>query len=203
MAYRRSALMQDRLADNRRRILLAARRLVAAGGFRRASMTAIAAESGLSIGALYRYFPSQAALLVEVLSEAVAYEIGILQAITRRPGPARVRLAAAVRSFAERALLGPHLAYAFIVEPTDPEVEAARIVGRHQFGELFSKLLEEGVASAEFPTQPVGITAACIVGAFTEALVRPVGAEGPEVEPGALVEAIVAFCVRGPGGGSG
>src|SRR5690606_39533172 len=46
MAYRRSPLMQERLADNRQRITRAARRLVAGGGFRAASMTAVAREAG-------------------------------------------------------------------------------------------------------------------------------------------------------------
>src|SRR5581483_9139430 len=124
MAYRRSPLMQERLANNRDRILLAARRLVARGGFREASMSAVAAVSGLSTGALYRYFPSKAGLFVELLTQAVEREIGLLQLIAHRAEPARNRLAAAVRSYAGRALQGPHLAYAFIAEPVDPEVEA-------------------------------------------------------------------------------
>ena len=37
MRYKRSPLMEERLADNRQRILLAARKLVAAGGFRAAA----------------------------------------------------------------------------------------------------------------------------------------------------------------------
>ncbi len=39
MAYKRSALMEERLAGNRERILLAARRLVADGGYRNAPVT--------------------------------------------------------------------------------------------------------------------------------------------------------------------
>jgi len=57
MAYKRSALMEERLAGNRQRILLAARRLVAAGGFRGAPVTAVAAEAGVSTGLIYRHFP--------------------------------------------------------------------------------------------------------------------------------------------------
>ena len=52
MAYRRSALMEERLANNRDRILLAARRLVAKGGFREVFISAVAAVAGLSTGAL-------------------------------------------------------------------------------------------------------------------------------------------------------
>ena len=196
MAYKRSALMEERLADNRQRILLAARRLIAVGGFRGASMSAVAAESGLSTGALYRYFPSKSALFVEVLTQAVEHECVILRSIIAGEGTPTLRLRAAVESFARRALEGPHLAYAFIAEPTDGEVDAARIHCRQMFGEVFKKVLREGVRSGEFPAQSIEVSAACIVGAFTEALVRPVAASGEGANRRRLVGAIVDFCER-------
>jgi AcrR family transcriptional regulator len=195
--------MQERLAGNRARIVLAARRLIAVGSFRETSMTAVAKEVGLSTGALYRYFPSKAQLFVEVLSDAVAHEVAILRAIADRPGPALPRLRAAVTSFAARALAGPNLAYAFIAEPTDQEVEAARLVCRQKFSDVFKDVLRQGIASAEFPAQSVEISAACIVGAFTEALVRPVAPPGVTARPpeaDKLVKAIVEFCVRAAAG---
>ncbi|WP_428309548.1 TetR/AcrR family transcriptional regulator [Hydrocarboniphaga sp.] len=197
MAYRRSALMEERLADNRERILLAARKLIAGGGLREASITAVSQVAGLSTGAIYRYFPSKADLFVEVLTSAVDYEVAILQGIIVKPGTDTERLRAAVRSFASRALEGPHLAYAFIAEPADPEVDAARILCRERFGEVFKTVLRNGIASGEFPKQSVDVSAACIVGAFTEALTRPVA---PTTKPAAsgkkLVDAIADFCVR-------
>ncbi len=86
MAYRRTSLMQERLADNRRQILLAARRLIARGGYREASIAAVAAEVGLSIGAIYRYFPSKADLFVELLTDAVSREMDILRGILEGSG---------------------------------------------------------------------------------------------------------------------
>lgn len=199
MAYKRSTLMQERLADNRERILKAARALVAEGGFRQASVTAVAQNAGLSTGALYRYFPSKAELFVEVLGAAVAHEVAILGDIARGDGSATQRLRAAVESFARRALQGPYLAYAFIAEPADPEVEAARLIARAQIGDVFKKLLKDGIASGEFPKQSVDIGAACIVGAFTEALVRPVAPTAKRVTEDKLVEGIGDFCLRAVG----
>jgi len=202
MAYRRSPLMQERLADNRERILRAARTLIARGGFREASIAAVAQEVGLSTGAIYRYFPSKAELFVELLTAAVDHEVAILRGLAARPGPAAQRLQAAVESFASRALKGPHLAWAFIVEPTDPEVEAARIVCKRQFGAVFEGLLREGVRRREFPAQQPAITAACIVGAFTEALVRPLAPHAPAIPKArstALVKGISAACLRAAG----
>ncbi|MDM4771061.1 TetR/AcrR family transcriptional regulator [Solimonas sp. SE-A11] len=200
MAYQRSALMQERLAENRERILRAARTLVAQGGFRDASINAVAAAAGLSTGALYRYFPSKADLFVEVLTEAVRRECAILREIIAKPGTADQRLRAAVESFARRALEGPHLAYAFIAEPIDPEVDAARILCRQEFSDVFKTVLGQGVASGEFPPQSVDVAAACIVGAFTEALVRPVAPTTPRSKDEKLVTAIVDFCARAVAG---
>jgi AcrR family transcriptional regulator len=199
MVYRRTSLMQERLADNRKRILLAARHLIARGGFREASIAAVAGEVGLSIGAIYRYFPSKADLFVELLTEAVSREIQILRKIIDSPGSATERLRAAVESFASRALQGPHLAYAFIIEPTDTEVEAARILCRQQFGALFREILRQGVRSGEFPRQSIDLSAACIVGAFTEALVRPVASSAAPAQSRKLIREIAQVCVRAAG----
>ncbi|MDY6948218.1 MAG: helix-turn-helix domain-containing protein, partial [Pseudomonadota bacterium] len=92
MGYKRSLLMEERLADNRQRILKAARALVAEGGFNHASIGAVAASAGLSAGAIYRYFPSKAALFVEVLTSAIDHEIAILQDIAKSEANVTVRL---------------------------------------------------------------------------------------------------------------
>jgi AcrR family transcriptional regulator len=206
MGYRQSPRMQERLAGNRAAILKAARGLVARGGFREASMAAVAREAGLSTGALYRYFPSQAGLFVELLTGAVDHECAVLQAVIARPGSAGSRLRAAVECFALRALDGPRRAYAFMVEPTDTEVEATRILCKRQFSAVFEGVIRAGVRSGEFPAQQPAVTAACIVGAFTEALV---GSIAPRTESlgktarSRLVKAIAEVCLRAAGSAPG
>ncbi|WP_267126894.1 TetR/AcrR family transcriptional regulator, partial [Xanthomonas sacchari] len=164
MAYKRSALMEERLAGNRQRILLAARRLIAADGFRGAPVTAVAAEAGVSTGLIYRHFPSKAELFVEVLTAAVEHELTILRAIAAAPAPAAQRLRDAIASFVRRALAGPGLAYAFIAEPVEPEVDAERIRCRRLLGDVFKGILADGVAAGEFPAQDLEAAAACLVG---------------------------------------
>lgn len=200
MAYRRTRLMEQRLASNREKILLATRRRIAEGGFRNAQIAAVAAGAGVSTGMIYRYFPSKAELFVEVLVAAVDYEIAILKRIAREPGDARTHLREAVGSFVRRALTGPNLAYAFIAEPVDPEVDAERIRCRKRFGAVFKSILKRGVAAGEFPPQNLDAAAACIVGAFTEALVGPIGPSRRSVrDKERLVEAISVFCLRAVG----
>jgi AcrR family transcriptional regulator len=201
MAYRRSALMEERLASNRERIVAAARKLVAEGGLREAQIAAVASVAGVSAGLIYRYFKSKGELFVEVLDAAVKHEIEILQAIVKGPGSARNRLYAAVESFTRRALTGPNLAYAFIAEPAEAEVDRARIRARKRFGDLFKAVLKEGIAAGEFPQQDLDTTAACIVGAYTEALVGPIGpARVGAKDQERLIKSISEFCVRAVAG---
>lgn len=204
MAYRRSALMEERLASNRERILAVTRKLIAQGGLRETQIAAVAAEAGMSTGMIYRYFPSKSDLYVEVLTAAVDHEIKILSQIAKGPGNARERLYAAVESFTRRALTGPNLAYAFIAEPAEPEIDTARIRVRQQLGNVFKSILKEGIVAGEFPAQDVDASAACIVGAYTEALVGPIAPKGQRVkDQDRLVRSISDFCVRAvslPGG---
>ncbi len=200
MAYRRTRLMEERLAGNRERILRATRRLVAEGGFRNAQIAAVAAQAGISTGMIYRYFPSKAELFVEVLTAAVDHEIAILRDVIAEKSGAREQLEGAVASFVRRALTGPNLAYAFIAEPAEPEVDAERIRCRKRFGDVFKAVLKHGVASGEFPKQNLDASAACLVGAFTEALVGPIGPSRKSLrDKDRLVNAICAFCARAVG----
>lgn len=200
MAYKRSALMEERMAGARERILLATRTLVAAGGYRNAPVTAVAAEAGVSTGLIYRHFPSKAQLFVEVLDVAVEHELRILEAVASGAGGPAQRLRQAVAAFVRRALAGPALAHAFIVEPVDPEVEAERMRARRRLGDVFRRLVVEGINAGALPAQDADVAAACIVGAFTEALVGPTAPsrEAPR-DDDALVEAICEVCLRAAG----
>ena len=199
MSYRRSPLMQERIDDNRERIMRATRELIANGGFRAVSVSAVAKSAGLSTGAIYRYFPSKSRLLVHALTDAVDYEIDLLRRLTQAQTTAAERLRVAVDSFTRRALRGPHLAYAFIAEPIDPDVDAGRIACRVRFGEVFKDVLTDGIAAGEFPAQSVDVSSACIVGAFTEALVGPVSAANQPANAEHVIDEIVAFCLRAAG----
>ena len=85
----------------------------------------------------------------------------------------------------------------------EPEVDAERIRCRRLFGEVFRELLAEGVAAGEFPPQDLDAAAACIVGAYTEALVGPTAPSRNSPRDGErLVESVCGFCLRAVGGGT-
>ena len=92
----------------------------------------------------------------------------------RRPGGRHlVALAAAVETFARRALRGRRLAWALLAEPVDPAVEVERLAFRRAYAAGFEHVLREGVAAGELAPQNVELTAAALVGALGEALVGP------------------------------
>jgi AcrR family transcriptional regulator len=192
MTYRKTSRVREQLADKRIRILDAARKLVAREGFRGTGVDEVAAAAGVATGTVYRYFPSKAALFVEVVSRVSEREVATVAAIAAGNSPAATRLRDAVSAFSVRALASRRLAYALIVEPSDPEVEAVRIRYRRKLADAFAGIIKAGAASGEFAPQDEGVAATCIVGALMEALIGPLAHE--EEDAGSLVASIVTFC---------
>ena len=204
MAYRRTKMMEERLARTREEIVTAALALVASGGYAAASMPAIAARAGVSTGLLYRYFPSKADLFEEVFRRASQREIDACARRAAQQGTARERLAGVVETFARRALKGPRLAWALLAEPVDPAIEAERLRYRQPYRDIFAQLVREGIASGEIAPQDADIVAAAIVGAIAEAmagaLTQPPEASAADPERDARLGAAIArFCVQALG----
>jgi AcrR family transcriptional regulator len=59
----------EHLAARRQQILAAARRCFVREGFHATSMQQVIAEAGLSVGAVYRYFPSKSDLIVAIAQQ--------------------------------------------------------------------------------------------------------------------------------------
>ena len=68
MVYRRTESATQRLADKRARILTAARKRVADGGWSAAQVDHVAAEAGVATGTVYRYWSSKAELCAEIVA---------------------------------------------------------------------------------------------------------------------------------------
>jgi AcrR family transcriptional regulator len=163
-----------RLADTRRRILRAARVVVAEQGFAAAQVAVVASVADVATGSVYRHFPSKSALFSEMLRSVCHRELEVVRAIADEPGRSALeRIGDAVAAFVDRALQGDGLAYAVIVEPMDPEVDQVRLDARAALGRTFTELIEQGVASGEFAAQDARVRGAAIVGAFLEGMVAP------------------------------
>src|SRR6266576_4641232 len=124
MPYRPTERTEARKAETRERIVSAALDQLADGGYASASVQAVAARAGVATGSVYRHFPSKADLFAEVFRRASQREVdATAEAAEAAGGPASRRLAAAVETFARRALRGRRLAWALLAEPVDPAVE--------------------------------------------------------------------------------
>lgn len=198
VAHSRTEKAAQRLADKRARILKAARDLVADGGWPAAQIDHVAAKAGVATGTVYRYWPSKAELCAEIVASVSAREVGVVTAVVDADGSPVEKLVAAIRTFASRALQGRRLAYALIAEPVDPGVDTVRLDYRAQLAHCFERILREGIMRGAFPRLDPAVAAACIVGAFMEALVGPLApAKGTGTRADRhLVEQITQFCLR-------
>jgi AcrR family transcriptional regulator len=199
MPYRATERTEAHRAQTRAQIVRAAHELIARGGYRAASIAAVARRAQVATGSVYRHFPSKAELFAEVFRNASQREVDAVAAAasdTTRPAPARI--AAAVEVFAERALAGRRLAWALLAEPVDPAVEAERLVFRRAYRDVFAAILDDGVRAGELPAQDCRLSATALVGAIGEALVGPTS---PTAAGGApqLATELSAFCLRAVG----
>lgn len=178
MAYRETEHTLAKKADTRLRLLKAARRLVQQGGFAAASANAVAKESGVASGTIYRHFPNKSELVAEVFRYATEREIAAVisaceQQDLAKGKTAADKLTAAVETFAQRALEGKTLAYALIAEPVDTRVEQERLRYRFAYTEIFHDVIELGIQREEFVAQDCQVSAAALVGLLAESLVGP------------------------------
>lgn len=269
MPYRRTTIVDDRLAAARERLIAAATELVSGAGWTGASVTAVAAAAQMSVGSVYQHFPSKSALVSEVFRRAAAREVTLVCSVAGVPADADLldaaalpeafdlagttalpgtgpsdfgpsdfgpsvfgltdfglpdfalpvggagavravtdpvdRLMLAVAVFSRRALARRGLAYALLAAPSDPAVEAERLVFRRRYRDVFAALVREGIDAGLLPMQDAMVAAAALTGAIGEVLVGPVSMteelprDGHEAER--VVREVVAMALRCVGAG--
>ncbi len=200
MAYRSTERTEARRAETRKRITIAARELIAEGGYVAAPVAAVADRAGVAVGTVYRYFPSKSDLFAEVFREASQHEVDAMHdAIESSPGPAADRMATGIEAFARRALRGRRLAWALLAEPVDPAVEAERLHFRHSYRDLMAEVITEGIDAGELPDQDVEASAAALIGAIGEAMLGPLSPTANGGDPDTLIASLINFCIRAIG----
>ncbi|MGZ3360348.1 MAG: TetR/AcrR family transcriptional regulator, partial [Xanthobacteraceae bacterium] len=150
---------------------------------------------------VYRYFPAKTDLIAALVATLSARELAALEGAAKAaPGPLSA-LAAAITSFAARALASRRLAFALIAEPVEPEIDAARAPYRQALANEFGKLIRNAQAGGRLPDQDVALAAAALVGALIEGLIGPLAPAVPD-EPAKTrmrVQALALFALRGLG----
>ena len=165
--------MQERMEQNRMAILDSARELIAHGGFKEASIQAIAERAGVSTGLVYRYFENKSQILIEVLSDAIRREVEILDHIAKSDLSAKQKLQKSVTTFVKRAMNSPQLAYSLMFEPVDPEMEHERFRSKQLIKQSIKEILAEGKVNGEFDFEDLNTAALGVVGSMTFVVIDP------------------------------
>jgi AcrR family transcriptional regulator len=201
MAYRRTENVLRRMNARHNAIVRAARDVAADGGMAAIQILPVAARAGIAAGTVYRYFPGKADLVSALVESVSEREL----AATRRaaeaaPGPLSA-LAAAIATFAARALRQRRLAFAMIAEPVDAEIETARINYRKALTAELRALIEAAIVGGHLPEQDAAIAAPALAGALIEGLVGPLAPEVADdpVKAREAVQALTLLALRGLG----
>ncbi len=116
MVYRRTHQVVKRLAARRSAILAAARDAAAEGGMAAVQIAPVAIRANVAAGTVYRYFPSKADLISELIADVSRDELAaIRRAADAAPGPSSA-LAAAVTTVAVHVLSQRKLAWGILAE---------------------------------------------------------------------------------------
>jgi AcrR family transcriptional regulator len=200
MAYRRTENVIRRLAARHDAIVAAAAALAAEAGIDAVQIAPVAERAGIAAGTVYRYFSSKTDLVAALVGTVSEREIGAMRrAADAAPGPLSA-LAAAVTTFAARALRQPRLAFALLAEAVDADTDAARLAYRKALCGELTRRLAAAIAARALPEQDVAITAPALVGAMLEGLVGPLAAPASgEAKMRDAVQTLTLFALRAAG----
>src|SRR6201991_3546262 len=173
MVYRRTHQVVKRLAARRSAILAAARDTAAEGGMAAVQIAPVAVRANVAAGTVYRYFPSKAELISELIAEVSRDELAaIRRAADAAPGPSSA-LAAAVTTVAVHVLSQRKLAWGILAEPVDVDVTASRLASRREIAGEIAARIDAAVRAGHLPAQDTALAATALLGALHEALVGP------------------------------
>jgi hypothetical protein len=140
-------------------------------------------------------------LVGALVASAAEREIAAVQrAAQAAPGPLSA-LAAAIATFAARALGDRKLAWAIIAEPADIETEATRLAYREALAEQFAALLKAAIAGGHLPEIDPAQAVPALIGALIEGLAGPLApdlADDP-AKARQAVQTMTLFALRGLG----
>jgi AcrR family transcriptional regulator len=201
MPYRRTENVVRKLAARHDAIVAAACEVAAEGGMATVQIARVAERAGIATGTVYRYFPSKSELVAALVAALAEREMAALEsAADAAPGPLSA-LAAAIVTFAARALANRRLAFALIAEPVEPEIDRVRASYRQALAAEVEKLIRRALDAGRLPDQDAALAAAALLGALIAALVGP---HAPAVsdDPGqvrARVQMLTLFALRALG----
>ncbi|MGO4712405.1 TetR/AcrR family transcriptional regulator [Bradyrhizobium sp. 2TAF24] len=173
MVYRRTHQVVRRLAARRHAILNAAREAASEGGMAAVQIAPVATRANVAAGTVYRYFPSKADLISELIADVSHDELtAIRRAADAAPGPSSA-LAAAVTTIAVHVVSHRKLAWGILAEPVDVDVTESRLASRRAIAAEIKLRIDAAVRAGHLPAQDTELAATALLGALHEALIGP------------------------------
>ncbi len=201
MVYRRTHQVVKRLAARRNAILNAARDAAADGGMAAVQIAPVATRANVAAGTVYRYFPSKADLISELIADVSRGELlAIRRAADAAPGPSSA-LAAAVTTVAVHVVSNRKLAWGILAEPVDVDVTESRMASRREIAAEMELRIDAAMRAGHLPSQDTALAATALIGALHESLVGPLAPNDLD-DPVRLrdaVQTITLFALRAVG----
>ena len=201
MPYRRTDAVIRRQAARHKAIIESARQIAAENGMGAVQVALVAERAGIAAGTVYRYFPSKTELVGALVTAVSEREITALRrAADTAPGPLSA-LAAAIATFAARALRERRLSWAVLAEPVDAQAEVFRFDYRHALASEFERRINAAMNATHLPRQDAALAAPALVGALVEGLVGPLASGAPDhaINAREAVQMLTLFSLRGLG----
>ncbi len=138
----------------REKILEGARRAFIAGGFRGASVPSIAAEAGVSVGLIYRYFASKEELFLELCLAGMPEELRDLAELISPIEHPTERLTVAIDSYFDAlfdAIGAPLVLQAVAAAPGDERIRTTLRRRGDDLREFSAAFIRDAMARGELP----------------------------------------------------
>jgi AcrR family transcriptional regulator len=191
MVYRRTQQVMKRLAARRRAILAAARDTASNSGMAAVQIAPVALRANVAAGTVYRYFPSKADLISELIVEVARDELtAIRAAAAAAPGPSSA-LAATLATVAVHMASHRKLMWGILAEPIDVDVVATRLASRRDIADEIETRIIAAVRAGHLPAQDTSLAATALLGALHESLVGPLAPDNLD-DPARLRDVVQA-----------
>ncbi len=181
MVYRRTHQVVKRLAARRSAILAAARETCAEGGMAAVQIAPVAVRANVAAGTVYRYFPSKADLISELIADVSRDELAaIRRAADAAPGSVIGARRCVVTTVAVHVVSHRKLSWGILAEPVEVDVTESRLASRREIAGEIESRISAAIRAGHLPAQDTALAAAALLGALHEALVGPMAPDNLE-----------------------
>lgn len=180
-------------AQVREQIMAGAQQAFATSGYRATSVPAIAAEAGVSVGLIYRYFASKEELFLSVCQQSSETQLNELAALLAGIADPRARLRAAVDEFVNSLTetgWGSIMVHAWAEADRNPRLRdmLVRVFEQHRgFSAMF---IREAIARGEAPPDTDVEALAMAAALLLHGAIAHQAERGPRFNPEGVARAI-------------